>query len=112
MWLYYICKTETFVLQCVYKLNLEMLLLLIAGWVAVVALNSSVETVGGGIAVLAARVCGHPPPLPSALTWLPPYHLPPIRPGHTRDRLRAHNLTVSVWMVLTGPAVGPVIYTE
>ncbi|KAK3873299.1 hypothetical protein Pcinc_021685 [Petrolisthes cinctipes] len=63
------------------------------GWVAVVALNSTVETVGGGIAVLAARVCGHPLPSSSALTWLPPYHLPPIRPGHSRDRLRAHNLT-------------------
>lgn len=61
------------------------------GWVTVVPLNASVVTMGGRTTVLAARVCGRPPP--SAITWLPPPHLPPLRPGHSRGRLHAHNLT-------------------
>ncbi|XP_050685921.1 cell adhesion molecule 1-like isoform X2 [Eriocheir sinensis] len=61
------------------------------GWVTVVPVNVSVITTGGRTTVLAARVCGRPSP--SAVTWLPPPHLPPLTPGHMRGRLHAHNLT-------------------
>ncbi|XP_042203458.1 immunoglobulin superfamily member 10-like isoform X2 [Homarus americanus] len=61
------------------------------GGVLVVAVNSTVLSMGGRTTALAAQVCSRPPL--TSVIWLPPQHLPPLRPGHTADRFHAHNLT-------------------
>ncbi|XP_069978219.1 cell adhesion molecule 1 isoform X3 [Penaeus vannamei] len=65
----------------------------VTGAPVVEAVNSTVLSIGGRPTALTAHVCGRPSV--STLTWLPPAHLPPVRPGETNDRFKAHNLTAS-----------------
>lgn len=81
-----LCKNRT-----KYKI-VNNLFVLVTGGPVVLPVNKTFRTIAGQQVLLSVEFCANPPP--TRALWLTESRV--LRPGHTDDRLHAHNLTVNI----------------